>query len=83
MWHIIWIVCKVLFWVIVLGAFYYAFLRIAIIGRGLFFPDMERVDNYFGLYKSWNTWKGYAAYYLLFLLLIILPIVIISIFNLV
>ena len=76
MWHLIWIAVKVLFWVVLLGAFYFAFFRIAVIGRGFFRPDMKRVDEHFGLYESWNSRKGYAAYYFLFLILIVLPIAI-------
>ena len=83
MWHLIWIVVKCLFWVVLLGAFYFALIRVAIIGRGFFHPDMQRVDAYFGLYKSWNSWKGYAAYYLLFALLVICPVVVAAIFWLV
>lgn len=78
MWHIIWIVIKCLFWASVIGAFYYSFIRIAIIGHGLFFPDMRRVDAHFGLSESWNSWMGYAGYYLLFLILIILPVLFIA-----
>lgn len=80
MWHLIWIVVKVLFWAVLLGAFYFAFFRVSVIGRGFFYPDMKRVDEHFGMYESWNTWKGYAAYYFLFLMLIVLPIAIAAIF---
>lgn len=74
MWYIIWIIAECVFWAVVLGWLYYSLIRIAVIGRGLFWPDMRRVDDYFGTYQSWNSWKGYAAYYLLLLMLFVLPV---------
>ena len=83
MWHILWIVIKCLFWVVLLGAFYFALIRVAVIGRGFFLPDMRRVDAHFGLCESWNSWRGYTAYYLSFFMLIVLPLIIAVVWHLV
>ncbi len=57
--------------------------RIAILGKGFFIPNMQKVDEHFGLYESWNSVWGYLGYYFLILLLIVIPIVTIVVWNLV
>ena len=80
MWHFLWIVIKVLFYLFVVGIPYYLLILTAILGHGLFLPDMRRVDEHYGLYQSWDSVVGYLVYYLLFFLLIICPIGIAIIF---
>lgn len=74
MWQIIWLVIKGLFWLACIGCAYYIIFRTAILGRGLFFPDMRRVDEKLGLYESWHSVLGYVGYYVLLLMWIVLPV---------
>jgi hypothetical protein len=76
MWHILWIVIKCLFWAVLFGTFYFTLIRVAVIGRGLFRPDMRRVDKYFGLSNSWNSIVGYLGYYILLLMYVVFPVAI-------
>lgn len=83
MWHYIWIIVKLLFGVLFIEYLYYLLFRIAILGKGFFIPNMQKVDEHFGLYESWNSVWGYLGYYFLILLLIVIPIVTIVVWNLV
>jgi len=46
----------------------YSVIRAAVIGKGLFFPDFKRIDEYYqrkgGIsVPTWNTWYGKLGYY--------------------